>query len=99
LPLLFTRGAISRPILHGRRVTRCSVNLLVGPFAIQAPRTVDANTMLVLEVDDLSRGGSPGLVLRELVYDCCDPAMLPHRRALVIIEVSFGAGDDFSRGI
>jgi hypothetical protein len=54
--------------------------------------------MLVLEVDDLSRSGSSGLVLRELVYDCCDPAMLPHRRALVI-EVSFGAGDEFSRGI
>jgi hypothetical protein len=74
------------------------VGLLVGPFAIQASRTVNADTMLVLEVDDLSRGGSPGLVLRELVYDRCDPAMLPHRRALVI-EVSFGAGDEFSRGI
>jgi hypothetical protein len=54
--------------------------------------------MPVLEVDDLPRGGSPGLVLRELVYDCGDPAVLPHRRALVV-EVLFRAMDEFSRGI
>jgi hypothetical protein len=52
--------------------------------------------MLVLEVDDLPRGGSPGLVLRELVYDCCDPAMLPHCRALVM-EIFFCAMDELSR--
>jgi hypothetical protein len=74
------------------------VNLLVGPFAIQASGTVNADTMLVLEVDDLSRGGLPGLVLRELVYDCGDPAVLLHRRALVM-EISFRAMVEFSRGI
>jgi hypothetical protein len=47
--------------------------------------------MLVLEVDDLSGGGSPGLVLRELVYDCGDPAVLLHDRAL-IIEIIFARG-------
>jgi hypothetical protein len=52
----------------------------------------------VLEVDDLSRGGLPGLVLRELVYDCGDPAVLLHCRALVM-EIFFRAMVEFSRGI
>jgi hypothetical protein len=64
------------------------VDLLVGPFAIQAPGTVDPDAMLVLEVDDLPRGGSPGFVLRELVYDRGYPAVLLHCRALVI-QASF----------
>jgi hypothetical protein len=64
------------------------VNLLVGPFAIQAPGPVDADAMIVLEVDDLPGSGSPRLVLRELVYDRGYPAVLLHRRALVI-QASF----------
>jgi hypothetical protein len=95
---LFPRGAISRQLLHRRGVARGALDLLVRSFAIQASGTVNTNTMLVLEVDDFSCGGSPGLVLRELVYDCGDPAVLAHRRALVM-EVIFRAMNEFSRGI
>lgn len=95
---LFPRGAISRQLLHRRGVAGGALDLLVRSFAIQASGTVNTNTMLVLEVDDFSCGGSPGLVLRELVYDCGDPAVLAHRRALVM-EIFFRAMNEFSRGI
>jgi hypothetical protein len=95
---LFPRGAISRQLLHRRGVARGALDLLVRSFAIQASGTVNTNTMLVLEVDDFSCGGSPGLVLRELVYDCGDPAVLLHGRALVM-EIFFRAVVEFSRGI
>ena len=95
---LFPRGAISRQLLHRRGVARGALDLLVRSFAIQASGTVNTNTMLVLEVDDFSCGGSPGFVLRELVYDCGDPAVLAHRRAL-FMEIFFRAMNEFSRVI
>jgi hypothetical protein len=74
------------------------VDLLVGPFAVQAPGTVYPDAMLVLEVDDLPCGRSPGFVLRELVYDRGYPAVLLHCRALVMVA-SFRAVDESTRGI
>jgi hypothetical protein len=51
------------------------VGVFVGSLAIQAPRTVDAYPTVVLEIDDLTRGRPPGVVVRELVYDRDDPAV------------------------
>jgi hypothetical protein len=96
--VLFTCGRRSRALLRIRRVAREAVDLLVGSLAVQASRTVNANTMPVLEVHNLARGGSPGLLIRELVYDCGDPAVLLHCRALVV-EFFFRAMEEVSGDI
>jgi hypothetical protein len=71
------------------------VYLVVWSLAIQAPGTIDAYAILVLEVDDLSGGGPLGLVLRELVYDRNNPAVLFH---CALVSEVFGGLDD-NRGI
>jgi hypothetical protein len=72
------------------------VDLLVWSLAIQAPGTIDAYAIVVLEVDDLSGGGPPGLVLRELIYDRNNPAVLFH---CALDSVVLGAVDVVNRGI
>jgi hypothetical protein len=72
------------------------VDLLVGPFAIQASGPVNANTMPVLEAHDLARRGLSGLLIRKLVYDRGDPAMLLHGGVL-IVEFFLRATDEFSQ--
>jgi hypothetical protein len=74
------------------------VDLLVRSLAVQASRTINAYTMPVLEVDYPARGRSPGLLVGKLIYDCGDPAVLFHCRALVV-ELLFSATEDVAGDI
>jgi hypothetical protein len=72
------------------------VDLLVWSLAIQASRTIDAYPTPVLKVDHLTGRGSPGLVVRELIYDRNNPAMLFH---CALVSEGLGAVDVAKRGI
>jgi hypothetical protein len=52
--------------------------------------------MPVLQAHDLARSGSSGLLIRKLVYDRGDPAVLLHGGVL-IVEFFFRASDEFSQ--
>jgi hypothetical protein len=54
---------VSKRLSCRRRVAWRAIDLLERPLAIEAPRSIDAYAIAVLEVDDFSRGGSPGLLL------------------------------------
>ena len=66
------------PLIRRERLAGTPVYFLKWALAVETSRSVNANAIVVLEVDNLSRRGSAGLILRELVYDCDYPAMVTH---------------------
>lgn len=66
------------PLIRWERLAWIPVYFLEWALAVETSRSVNANAIVVLEVDNLSRGGSAGLILGELVNNCDDPAMVTH---------------------
>jgi hypothetical protein len=52
------------PLVRWERLAGTSVHFLKWALAIETSRSVNANAIVVLEIDNLSRRGSAGLILR-----------------------------------
>jgi hypothetical protein len=70
--------------IHGSRLAERPTSVLVRHLAVQATRTVDADPMTVIQIDDLSADRAFGFLFGELVYDCNDPPMFLHRASLLL---------------
>lgn len=64
------------------RLAGSPVYFLVGALAIEASGAIDTDSVVVLEVNNLSRRGPTGLIPREFVDHCDDPAMVTHCNSL-----------------
>ena len=70
-------------LLDWTSIAECAARIVIASFAVEAPRTINADATLMREVHDLSGRDLLSLIVLQPIDDGNDPAMLFHEARII----------------